>query len=213
MKITVGGKLAANTAVICLMLVVAGGIVYSKLAASRLTQQDIVDIRWPVEMDLSAIISNLNHARADLREAMLFRNDADKVTKAHASRKACFRLVQEHIDHLATLAPRFARAENRERVRYMQEDFPAIDQLQDQAEAAALRGDMTSVAEELKEAAKVSSRSRKAIDDFMDSSTILTSQMLRSSGDQTQSAIFWLFLALLLSPPWEPPSAISSLVR
>jgi methyl-accepting chemotaxis protein len=197
MKLSVGKKLAGNVLAIFILFVVAVCIVDGKLAASRATQQSVIELLWPVEKDVAGVLSNLNLARADLREAMAFRDDAEKVSKAHGDRKACFQRINEHLDHLATLAPKFTRPENRERIGYMKEDLPAIDKLQDEAEAAALKGDMKSAAEILKKAGQVSARSRKAMDEVMESNTAMTAETLGKSREQIVSAISWLFSCLI----------------
>jgi methyl-accepting chemotaxis protein len=172
------------------------GIVYSKLAVSKATQQAVIEVKWPVEKEVSTVVINLNRARADLREAMLFRDDSAAVAKAHDDRKECFRKIRASIDNLAVIAPKFQKEENRQRVAFMKEDLPAVEQLQDQTEEAAKKGDMKAAGETLKQAGQISARSRKAMDELIESNTALTVATLEASAENMTSAIRWLFICL-----------------
>jgi len=196
MKLSVGKKLAGNTLVTFLLFIVTVGVVYSKLSTSRATQLTIVELRWPVEKDVSNILSNLNHKRADLRDGMLFHDDAEKVAKANDARKVCYRSIQDSLARLEVLAPKLS-PENRDRISVLQRDLPAVELLQDQVEEASVRGDLTSAVAILKDAGTLSDRSRKAMEDLMDSNTTQTSESLKASSESMQSAIFWLVLCLV----------------
>ncbi len=173
MKLTLGKKLGLGFTAVLAVMASTSFLVYLRVSEVRDMQNVLVEVRIPLLDASRRLQRDLDMTGAKARQVILAGTNPQRRTDALSLFDATWRDVDQDMENLAALAPKFTRPENRDRVSHIKESLPQLRATQRRVMDSATGSDPRIVV--------------RAGDDYTDVATPVVAVSVKELGDLLDS--------------------------
>ena len=198
MKFTIGRKIWAMILTVMLLAGIANMSVYWQMRDALSWQELLFTVKWPAAQVISDAIASLNLYRMVLRDTILDHDNAQQLEADIQSYEKAANAVDESVAKLVTMSKSFQKEENRQRVRIIAENLPAMHGAEHKAIEAARRGDSKLALSTLRSVLPQVTLVLHTLTELQEQNITLASQLFASIQQDLKNSILWLFGSMVV---------------
>jgi methyl-accepting chemotaxis protein len=217
MKITLGRKIWAFSLAIFLLVGMASFCVYWQMSDALKWQGMVIAIKWPAAQTFSDALSSMNMMRANVRDAIIDREDAESFSNDLEQYQKNVVTLNSCVDRLVEMSKGFQKQENKQRVRNIVEALPQMEDAQKHAIELAKSGDVKGAQAILHSiSASHGAVVRRMITELQQQNNTLTEKIFNDIHSDMRTSLAWLiccFSAVLVTGSvisWRVTKEVSS---
>jgi len=193
MKFAIGRKIWALSLTIFLLIGFANLCVYRQIHDALAWQRMVVDVKWPAAQVFSDSFASMNLTRMIVRDAILDRQDPEKLAADIERYQQTSAIFDTCVGKLVELSKGFQKEENKNRVRTIVNNLPALHDAEHRAIELAQKGDEKEALVAVRSALPQAILVRKMISELQQQNNALTSTIFKNVQDDMSTSVIWLF--------------------
>jgi methyl-accepting chemotaxis protein len=192
MKFTIGRKIWALSLTVFLFVGMASFCVYWQVRDALAWQRLVLEVKWPVAQNVSDAFESMNLSRMVVRDALLDQDEPAKLAADIERYQNTVVILDASVEKLVDLAKGFQKEDNRERVRKIAANLPAIHNAERLALESARRGDAKGALAVVRTALPQVNIVRQMLTELQTSNNNLTVSVFKTIESEMNTAVLWL---------------------
>jgi methyl-accepting chemotaxis protein len=192
MKFTIGRKIWALSLAVFLFVGMASFCVYWQVRDALAWQKMVIEVKWPVAQSVSDAFASMNLSRMVVRDAILDQGDPAKLSADIERYQKAVIDFDASIEKLVALAKGFQKEDNRERVRTVAANLPAVHNAERLALEAARNGDAKGALAAMRTVLPQVNIVRQMLTELQTQNNTLTATVFKTIESDMNTCVLWL---------------------
>jgi methyl-accepting chemotaxis protein len=192
MKFTIGRKIWTLSLTVYLLLGSASLCVYWHLRDALAGQRMVIAVKWPAAQVFSDAQASMNLSRMIVRDALLDRQNPVKFAADVERYRKTTDILDSCAEKLVELSRGFQKEENKERVRSITANLPAMHESERLAIEAARKGDDKAALAAVRSALPQTDIVRQMLTELQQQNNTLTSNIFQNIQSDMSTSVLWL---------------------
>ncbi len=192
MKFTIGRKIWALSLSVFLLVGLANLCVYWRLSDAVAWQTMIIDVKWPVAQNISDAFASMNFSHMVVRNAILDHQDPQKLADDVEHYQKSIGVLDGCIGRLVEQSKSFQKEENKDRVRAITTNLPAMHDGEQLAIQLARKGDVNGAMAAIRNTRPQAEIVNQMLSELQQQNNALTGSIFKSIRSDMEESEIWL---------------------